>query len=70
MNRVGAALLLVMATATGARAAEAQVLIRVADRGRATYSELHEGLRAGTPAADSVLRVLREKQPVALWRRV
>ena len=70
MNRVGAALLLVMATTTGARAAEAQVLIRVGDPGRATYSELHEGLRAGTPAADSVLRVLREKRPVALWRRV
>jgi hypothetical protein len=70
MNRVGAALLLVMATTTGARAAEAQVLVRVGDAGRATYSELHEGLRAGTPAADSVLRVLREKRPVALWHRV
>ena len=44
--------------------AEAQVLIRVGDPARATYSELHEALRAGTPAADSVLRVLREKQPV------
>jgi hypothetical protein len=70
MNRVGAALLLVMAMTSGARAAEAQVLIRVGDPARATYSELHEGLRAGTPAADSVLRVLREKRPVALWRRV
>ena len=70
MNRVGAALLLAMATTTGAPAAGAQVLIRVGDPGRATYSELHEGLRAGTPAADSVLRVLREKRPVALWRRV
>jgi hypothetical protein len=69
MTRIGAALLLVMAATTGARAAEAQVLIRVDDPGRATYSELHEGLRGGTPAADSVLGVLREKRPAALWRR-
>jgi hypothetical protein len=70
MIRVGLAVLLGMAATAGARAAEAQVLIRVGDPMRATYSELHEGLRAGTPAADSVLLVLREKQPAALWRRV
>ena len=70
MIRVGLAALLVMAATAGARAAQAQVLIRVGDPMRATYSELHEGLRAGTPAADSVLLVLREKQPPALWRRV
>ena len=69
MTRVWAALLLLACT-TGARDAEAQVLIRVGDPARVTYSELHEGLRAGTPAADSVLRVLREKQPAILWRRV
>jgi hypothetical protein len=50
--------------------AQAQVLIRVADPSRATYSELHEGLRAGTPAADSALRVLREKRSAELWRRL
>ena len=50
--------------------AEGQVLIRVGEPGRATYSELHEGLRAGTPAADSARAVLREKRPAALWRRV
>jgi hypothetical protein len=50
--------------------AEGQVLIRVGDPSRATYSELHEGLRSGTPAADSVLAVLGEKRPVALWRRL
>jgi hypothetical protein len=55
---------------TEARGAEAQVLIRVGDPARITYSELHEGLRAGTPAADSVLQVLREKDPAVLWRRV
>jgi hypothetical protein len=47
-----------------------QVLIRVGAPGRATYSELHEGLRAGTPAADSVRAVLAEKRPGVLWRRV
>lgn len=50
--------------------AAAQVLIRVGEPGRSTYSELHEGLRPGTPAADSVLLVLRETSPRALWRRV
>ena len=49
---------------------EGQVLIRVGDPGRATYSELHEGLRPGTAAGDSALAVLREKRPAALWRRV
>jgi hypothetical protein len=47
-----------------------QVLIRVGDPGRATYSELHEALQPGTRAADSALTVLREKRPAALWRRV
>jgi hypothetical protein len=48
---------------------EGQVLIRVGDPTRATYSELHEGLRPGTPAADSALALLREKKPAVLWRR-
>lgn len=69
MTRVCAALLTFCA-AGWAPGAEAQVLIRVGDPARATYSELHEGLRAGTPAADSVLRILGEKQPAVLWRRV
>ncbi|MGH7580244.1 MAG: hypothetical protein ACREM9_08735 [Gemmatimonadales bacterium] len=47
-----------------------QVLIRVGEPGRATYSELHEGLRAGSPAADSVREVMAEKRPAVLWRRV
>jgi hypothetical protein len=47
-----------------------QVLIRVGDSARATYSELHEALRAGTPAADSTLAVLKERRPAALWRRL
>jgi hypothetical protein len=48
--------------------ARAQVQVRVGQPGRATYSELHEGLRPGTPAADSVLRIMRIKAPGPLWR--
>lgn len=51
-------------------AGAAQVLIRVGDPGRSTYSELHEGLRPGTPAADSARALLGEREPAALWRRV
>ena len=51
-------------------ASGAQVLIRVGEPGRATYSELHEGLRPGTPAADSARAVLGERRPAALWRRL
>jgi hypothetical protein len=69
MTRVWAAVVLLTCTDVG-HGAEAQVLIRVGDPTRATYSELHEGLRAGTPAADSALRVLREQRPAVLWRRV
>ena len=50
--------------------ARPQVLIRAGDPHRATYSELHEALRAGTPAADSVLGVMGERRPGVLWRRV
>jgi len=48
----------------------AQVQVRIGDPGRATYSELHEALRAGTPAADSVLTIFRSKSPSRLWRRM
>ena len=53
-----------------AREGAAQVQIRVAEPGRSTYSELHEGLRPGTAAAESALVVLRERSPGPLWRRV
>ena len=69
MRGVGAVLLL-LACAARTQPVWAQVLIRVGDPTRATYSELHEGLRAGSPAADSALRVLEEKQPAVLWHRV
>jgi hypothetical protein len=48
----------------------AQVLVRVGEPARSTYSELHEGLKPGTPAADSVRAVMTEKRPQVLWRRV
>ncbi len=49
-------------------AAGAQVQVRLGVPGRANYSELHEALRAGTPAADSVLRIQRLTSPARLWR--
>ena len=48
----------------------AQVQVRVGVPGRATYSELHEALRAGSPAADSVQAILEAKTPGPLWRRM
>src|SRR5215207_4445515 len=50
--------------------ASAQVQVRVGVPGRATYSELHEGLRNGTPGADSVKTILRAKDPEPLWRQL
>lgn len=47
--------------------AAAQVQVRVGDPHRATYSELHEALKAGTPAADSVQRILRSTSAARLW---
>ena len=48
----------------------AQVQVRVGEPGRATYSELHEALKLGTPAADSVRAILQSKTPSRLWRRM
>ena len=47
--------------------ARAQVQVRVGDPSRATYSELHEALREGSPAADSVRAVLNIRKPARLW---
>jgi hypothetical protein len=65
--RWGSALaaLVLLAPAVG----QAQVQVRLGEKGRATYSELHEALRLGTPAADSVLQVIRSRNPRALWQR-
>ncbi len=62
---MGAGVALVLSTAG---AASAQVQVRVGVPGRATYSELHEALRAGTAAADTVVRIERLRSPARLWR--
>jgi len=67
MKTTTAGLLLVAALPVSVAA---QVQIRLEDSVRATYSELHEGLRKGTPAADSVLQILRVKSPGPLWRQL
>ena len=56
--------------ALGLQSAGAQVQVRVGGAGRATYSELHEGLRQGSPAADSVISIARAKAPGPLWSRM
>jgi hypothetical protein len=63
---VAAAIMLVSLS----QVAGAQVQVRVGVPGRATYSELHEALRAGTPRADSVRTILQAKAPGPLWRRL
>jgi hypothetical protein len=45
----------------------AQVQIRLGDATHALYSELHEGLRDGTPAADSVRRIMMATDSRTLW---
>lgn len=63
-------LIVALVMLVGSGGAEAQVQVRLGQPGRATYSELHEALREGTPAADSVLTILRSKAPARLWGRM
>ena len=63
---IGIGLGLVLSLSAGRGAAQVQV--RVGVPGRATYSELHEALRPGTPAADSVRRIQAMRNPGRLWR--
>jgi hypothetical protein len=46
---------------------EAQLQIRVGDSTRTLYSEVHEALREGSPAADSVRRILTATRSGKLW---
>jgi hypothetical protein len=64
---LASAVLLLLSAAPGA---EAQVQVRIGDPARATYSELHEALRMGSKAADSVLAIQRIRRPSLLWRRL
>ncbi|MEA2723789.1 MAG: hypothetical protein QOH59_1560 [Gemmatimonadales bacterium] len=52
------------------QSAAAQIQVRVGVPGQATYSELHEGLRQGSPTADSIRAIQRAKVPGPLWRRM
>jgi hypothetical protein len=67
-KRLAPAALAAALAAGGARSAQAQVQVRVGVPGRATYSELHEALKAGSPAADSIERIQRLRSPAPLWR--
>lgn len=55
-----------LAWSTGA----GQVQVRLAGPSRATYSELHEALKAGSPAADTVRVILGSKATPRLWQRM
>src|SRR5262249_32351306 len=70
MSRLGAAALVSCVTVFGPTVAAAQIQIRVGDPHRATYSELHEGLRDGSKAADSVVAIQRIRSPALLWRKM
>jgi hypothetical protein len=70
MRRAALLLAVPVALAFHPASGVAQVQIRISQPGRATYSELHEALREGTPAADSVLAIMRVKAPGPLWRHM
>jgi len=65
---LGRVVTLALAAMVGASAADAQVQVRIGVPGRATYSELHDGLRLGTAKADTALRILAIRSPARLWR--
>jgi hypothetical protein len=65
--RIGFGIGLGMLVTLGAGPASAQVQLRLGVPGRATYSELHEALRPGTPSADTVRRIQRIQRPATLW---
>ena len=68
--KIGFGLGLGMLLTLAAGPARAQVQVRLGVPGRANYSELHEALRPGTPAADTVRRIQRIRSPARLWRMV
>lgn len=54
----------------GPASAAAQVQVRVGVPGRATYSELHEGLHRGSRTADSIVAIQHSRRAGPLWRRM
>ena len=65
---LGTVATIALAAMVGASAADAQVQVRIGVPGLAIYSELHDGLRLGTPKADTALRILAIRSPARLWR--
>lgn len=57
-------MLLLSLASSGLRA---QVQIRLGDSSHVTYSEIHEGLRPDSPAADSVRQILGASSSRTLW---
>lgn len=60
-------ILLALLALVSPMALHGQVQIRLGDPRRADYSEVHERLRRGTPAADSVLAILALTDARRLW---
>ncbi len=67
MSRMAAVALVLALGQAAIQPAAAQVQVRIGVPGRATYSELHEALRPGTPAADTMLRIQGLSNPARLW---
>ncbi|HEX6617131.1 MAG TPA: hypothetical protein VF046_12580, partial [Gemmatimonadales bacterium] len=67
MSRMAPVALVLALGQAAIQPAAAQVQVRIGVPGRATYSELHEALRPGTPAADTVLRIQGLSDPARLW---
>lgn len=65
MSRLGRTAVLLLGLA--AAPLEAQVQIRLGDSTHVTYSEIHEGLRADSPEADSVRQILGAGSTRVLW---
>lgn len=68
--RDGAAAVLAMILCVTAAPLSAQAQLRFGDPTRANYSELHDGLVEGKPAADTLVALLGTSDPGRLWRVV
>ncbi len=64
---IRAPILIGLLLSLSARTAQAQAQLRFGDSTRANYSELHEGLVEGSPAADTLIAILRSTSAKRLW---
>jgi hypothetical protein len=69
-KRAAGLALAIMCVAGTPSPAAGQVQVRLADSVRGTYSELHDGLKPGSAAADTVSRIMNSTNAGALWGRV